>query len=550
MQLRDYQSQAVETIFSYFAKNRGADETGQPKRANPLLALPTGAGKALIVAEICKRALTAYPGTKILMSTHVKELIRQNYNTMLRIWPNAPIGIHSAGLKQRAIHEPIIFGGVKSMIKHDMGHRDLMLIDEAHLVSPKDETSYQDLIGQLQKTNPWLKIIGLTATTYRLGLGCLTNGNIFTDVAFNMCNMEGFAHLIAQGFLSPLVSKKTKTSLDVSNVSLSNTGDFNNHELQEAVDNDIVNYLALKELCLYGQNRRSWIVFASGIEHAEHLCKTLNEQFNIPTTVVHSKMPTSERDSRIEAFKRGEFRCVVNKDILTTGFDHPPIDLVGMLRPTMSTGLWVQMCGRAMRVAPGKVDALVLDFAGNTKRLGPINDPVIPQQKGKGPPGEAPVKECDHCGVYNHLSARFCVACGFEFTFQQKLKKTAANEEIMRSDLPQIDTFPVTHVTYAKHVKGDIRRANSDKRQDELPFSIKVSYYCGNEVFHEWVSVENEKEFVRHKGREWFRQRCHGIPPETNEQLLAQCSYARQPSAVRVWTNKPKYPQIVGIEWK
>jgi DNA repair protein RadD len=199
--------------------------------------------------------------------------------------------------------------------------------------------------------------------------------------------------------------------------------------LQAAVDDADITYRALTEAVQIGQSRRSWTAFASGIDHAIHIAEMLRGTFGIDAAEVHSKMPDKERDRRIEAYKRGELRCIVNKDILTTGFDHPPIDLILMLRPTMSTGLWVQMLGRGTRpydpaingYLPGfptkKFDCCVLDYAGNTRRLGPINDPVIPKPKGKGRAGDAPVKICDACGAYNHTSARFCLVCNNEFTF-------------------------------------------------------------------------------------------------------------------------------------
>jgi DNA repair protein RadD len=165
--------------------------------------------------------------------------------------------------------------------------------------------------------------------------------------------------------------------------------------LQAAVDDADITYRALTEAVQIGQSRRSWTAFASGIDHAIHIAEMLRGTFGIDAAEVHSKMPEKERDRRIEAYKRGELRCIVNKDILTTGFDHPPIDLILMLRPTMSTGLWVQMLGRGTRpydpavhgYLPGfptkKYDCCVLDYAGNTRRLGPINDPVIPKPKGQ-----------------------------------------------------------------------------------------------------------------------------------------------------------------------
>jgi DNA repair protein RadD len=314
---------------------------------------------------------------------------------------------------------------------------------------------------------------------------------------------------------------------------MSSTGDFNESALQAAVDDADVTYKALTEAVQIGQSRRSWLAFASGIDHAIHIAEMLRGTFGIDAAEVHSKMPEKERDRRIDAYKRGELRCIVNKDILTTGFDHPPIDLILMLRPTMSTGLWVQMLGRGTRpydpaftvicrASLRRNDCCVLDYAGNTRRLGPINDPVIPKPKGKGRAGDAPVKICDACGAYNHTSARFCLVCNNEFVMSPNIVATAGTDELLRSDLPVVEYFDVDRVVYSDHTS---RAGNK---------SIKASYFCGLRTFYEYVTVEGDG-FRRKAGRDWFRQRAPIEPPETNAEILANSRTFVYPRRIRVW---------------
>jgi DNA repair protein RadD len=548
---RWYQEEAVDSLFRYFDENGGTAADGKPIRANPLIALPTGTGKSFVIGKFLERAFRIFPYTRVIMSTHVKELISQNAKQLQRIWPHAPLGIYSAGLKQADFIQPIVFGGVKSMVgkldkdgKTIFGYRDLLIIDEAHLVGGKADADYIQFILELMAINPYLKIIGLSATVYRLGMGLLTNGPIFTDIAYDLCNIQGFSRLIAEGYLSPIFPKKTNVELDVSSVGMSSTGDFNDRALQAAVDDADITYKALTEAVQIGQSRRSWTAFASGIDHAIHVAEMLRGTFGIDAAEVHSKMPEKERDRRIDAYKRGELRCIVNKDILTTGFDHPPIDLILMLRPTMSTGLWVQMLGRGTRpydpaingYLPGfaskKFDCCVLDYAGNTRRLGPINDPVIPKPKGKGRAGDAPVKICDACGAYNHTSARFCLVCNNEFVMSPNIVATAGTDELLRSDLPVVEYFDVDRVVYSDHTS---RAGNK---------SIKASYFCGLRTFYEYVTVEGDG-FRRKAGRDWFRQRAPIEPPETNAEILANAAYLRIPRRIRVWLNKQPVPQVL-----
>jgi DNA repair protein RadD len=541
MSLRWYQDEAVESVFDYFRSG---------KTGNPIIALPTGTGKSHVIGGIQQRALGMWPNQRFINLTHVKELVEQNAKKMLAGWPNAPIGINSAGLKQRDVMQAVIFAGIASVAKnpHALGHRDLALIDECHLVSPKGETMYGNVLDALRDINPHLKVVGLTATKYRLGQGLLTNGDgIFTDICYDMTDIDGFARLLAEGYLAPLFPKRTITELDVSNVGMSN-GDFTQNALQAAVDKQDVTYKALLELCEAGWDRKSWLIFASGVDHAEHIAEMLCN-FGIPATAVHSKIKAKERDARLNGFKRGDFRCVVNNNVLTTGFDHPPVDLIGMFRPTISPGLWVQMLGRGTRPWSGgyievegvnvpwgpKTDCLVLDFAGNTKRLGPINDPQIPKKK-SGAPGDAPVRICDACGTYNHASAAFCMCCGVEFPRSEKISSKASTEELIRSDAPVVNTYDVTRVMYHKHVK---RGAGA--------VSLRADYYSGIQRFSEWVHFE-KGGLPGRKAKDWWRQRHQSEPPTTVEEALLFVSQLRAPRRIRVWTNK-KYPEILSYEY-
>lgn len=525
MILRSYQEECIATLYRYFEQSTG----------NPLCCLPTATGKSLIIAEFIRRAFEYYPSTRVLALVHVKELIEQNAKTLLEIWPTAPIGIYSAGLKQRDTIQPIIFGGVASVHKRVemFGHRDLLFIDEAHLLSPDNDTMYQTIIAQLKAINPLMKVIGLTATWFRLGQGLLTDSGLFTDIAFNICDVSGFARLIHEGYLSPPIPKITKTKLDVSNVDIQQ-GEFVQNQLQKAVDNPDITYHALTELCENGHDRKAWLIFCSGIDHADHCSEMLNS-FGVSCVSIHSKVPAKERHDRYWAWKRGEVQAATNNNVLTTGVDYPAIDLIGMLRPTMSPGLWVQMIGRGTRPFNGKSNCLVLDFAGNTKRLGPIDDPMIPRRKGEGT-GEVPVKICDACGAYNHITRRFCICCGMEFTFEQKIVRQADTRELLSHGMPIVETFDIDRVMYNRHVGQKSGKA-----------SIKVSYLCGLQMFNEFVTFDHEG-FAKHKAHEWWRARHQEQPPLSTDLALRRIMELRTPRKVKVWTSK-KHPEVLSVVW-
>lgn len=538
---RDYQIEAVDSIYRFFYNNQG----------NPLVLMPTGTGKSVVIALFLESVFRQFFNQKILVLTHVKELIQQNYEKLINLWPSAPAGINSSGLGVRDYHHKIIFAGIASIYKNGplFGHVDLVLIDEADLVSPNEETMYVALINSLKAINPNLKVIGFTATGWKLGYGRLQHieGGLFTDVCFDITTIEAFNRLFAEGYLSPLIPKRTSTEISVDGVAMRG-GEYVEKELQIAVDKEEITEAAIRETLEVGMDRKHWIAFSSGIEHTIHVAEMLCD-FGIPAIAIHSKMTKYDRDKGLLDYKKGIYRCAVNNNVMTTGFDFPGIDLIMGIRPSGSSRLWVQMLGRGTRpvYAHGfdlsttegrlaaiengpKQNCLVLDFAGNTKKLGPINDPVIPKKKGEKP-GTAPVRICEVCNTYNHASVKFCINCGHEFPAQVKIKMTASTDELIRGDLPVMEIFSVDHITYSKHQKL------------ERPDSLKVTYYCGLKMFNEFVCIQHEGAAKR-KAYNWWAERTPAPMPQTVDEAIEQVNALLTPSHLRVWVNK-KYPEIM-----
>ena len=529
MVARDYQDACIFAIFDYFKHNKG----------NPVAALPTGTGKSFIIAEFNRQVFELYPDTKVMMLTHVHELITQNFDTLMNIWPTAPAGIYSAGVGRRDVGNSITYAGIQSVHRKPelFGHIDLIEIDEAHLVSPKSATMYRKFIDALRVINPQLKVIGFTATAFRLGQGMLTDEDgLFDDICFDLTERDSFNWMIAQGWISPLIPKHTDMQLDVSGVRMSG-GEYILKELQEHVDQYTITMSALDETYRLANDRKHWLVFASGIEHAEHISQHLNETFKISATVVHSKLSTEERNRRIRDFKAGRIQAMVNNNILTTGFDFPAIDCIVMLRPTASPGLWVQMLGRGTRPCEDKSNCLVLDFAGNTQRLGPINDPVLPRKKGKGPKGIAPVRLCEVCSCYSHASCRFCQNpdCGVEFPVKIKIRAAASFDKLIAGSTPEIHHYNVNQVVYRIHKKKG------------KPDSMKVTYYAGLRRFNEYICLDHGGYAAR-VARQWWELRSPwGVPPDVDSGFKAIDSL-KVPTRISVIENK-RYPEIAGYEF-
>lgn len=400
MILRPYQQRSIDALYDWFRDN---------PVGHPCLVLPTGAGKSHIIAGLCKDAVQSYPETRILMVTHQKELIEQNAEKMMMHWPNAPLGIYSASIGRRDLGEPITFAGIGSIRERaaEIGHIDLAIVDEAHAINHAESGGYRKLLSGLAEINPGLRVIGLTATPYRLGHGLITDDPAIFDAIIEPVSIP---ELIYHGYLCMLRSKVTDQKLSTEGVR-KRGGDYIESELQRAVDNEANNVGVVDEVIRLAGDRKSWLFFCSGVEHALHIRDKLRSRGVVAETVTGGT-PKKQREQILHSFKAGEIQALTNANVLTTGFDAPNIDLIAMVRPTMSPGLYVQMAGRGLRICESKDDCLVLDFAGVVQMHGPITAVAPPSKSGEG---EAPVKTCENCSEIVHLSAKECPACGHPF---------------------------------------------------------------------------------------------------------------------------------------
>ena len=551
---RDYQVDAREAIWRYFNKFKG----------NPLVLMPTGTGKSVVIGDFSRSCLFAYPRTRIMCVTHVETLIAQNYAKFLQVWPTAPAGIYSAGLERRDTLQQVIFAGIQSVYQRPevFGHIDILIVDEAHLIGPNAEAMYQKFIKALKARNPHLKVIGFTATGWRMGFGELVGGGIFTDIAIDMTTPEAWNWFVDMGYLAPLTTKKTDFHLEANGVKLT-AGEYNLGELEKAVDKEHLTRMVVEEMLAKAHDRNQWMIFATGKKHCDHVAAMLAEYGEEALSIHSGKHNANEL---VKEYCAGNARIAVSMNKLTTGVDAPGIDFIGNLRHTKSSAMWVQMLGRGTRplyeegydlsTVEGRLAAmaasmkpegcLVADFARNIETLGPINDPVIPPRvkkraggKGSAPP---PVQvACPACMTYCSANALVCPNCTYEFPIKVNHDRHASTAEVMvrakAQEEPRVEIVPVAHVTYAIHY-----RRNSGK-----PPSIRVSYYAPGMMrkYEEYVCFEHPTQKAR--SANWWRERIPDIwpkntpAPETCNQALEWLSHLKTPHAIHVWVNtKPQ----------
>jgi len=519
--LRPYQKEAIDSTFRYFADNDG----------NPLIVLPTGTGKSVVIAEFCRQTLTDWPDTKILVVTHVRELIKQNHDELKTLWPEAPAGINSAGLKKRDYEPPIVFCGIQSVHKKasKFVKVDLVLIDEVHLVPRKSNTMYQRFLSNLKIMNPHMRVIGLTATPYRLDSGLLHAGK---EALFDAVSYEAeLKDMVDQGYLTRLMSKQPKTRLDVSSVSIRG-GEFVAGELERAVDRTDVNESVVREIVVLGAERKSWLIFCAGVKHATHIAEIVR-RYGVSCETIFGDTPSAERDRIVRDFKAGKIRALASMGVLTTGFNAPIVDLLAILRPTESTGLYIQIMGRGMRNSPGKEDCLVLDFAGNIARHGPVDrvNPKKPRQSDGE--GVAPTKTCPKCQSIVFAGTSECPDCGYRWPPTPiAIDQTATTLPVMSMNAPS-EWFKVNSVSYRLHKKAG------------SPDSMRVEYRCGIALHSEWVCFDH-KGYPHDKALRWWQRRMTGpgILPKSTADAIEKSESLRKPAEIKVRKNG-KYTEIV-----
>ncbi len=533
-QLRPYQREAIDAVLTYWQSG----EAG-----NPLVDLATGTGKSVVLATLMRELLESWPLMRILCLVHVRELVAQNYQQLIRLWPQAPAGINSAGLGRRDQHQPIIFASIQSVFRspHKLGRRDLVLVDEAHLLPQGGDGMYHQLLDGLREASPDLRVMGCTATPYRLDSGRLDKGEgrFFDRIVFDY----GIAEGVADGYLSPLTSKGMKAEINVANVA-KRGGEFISGALEKAADHQDLIEGAVDEIIEHRSIRRSWLIFCAGVDHAHHVCAEIKRR-GISAATVTGDTPKQERDNILRGFKAGAIKAVCNMSVLTTGFDAPNTDLIAMLRPTLSTGLYVQMLGRGTRLSPGKKDCLVLDFSGNVRRHGPVD--MIEIGGKRAPAGgteevaakvdSVRAKECPQCHSLQHIRAVQCRDCGHEWPVAKPHEAKADNVDVM-SGRDKDGWVPVRDVSYYLHLKrGDISSTPT----------LRVTYGIGVLAINAWVCFSHPQGSNPQRKAAGFWLEAGGrmpIPASVDEALKRQ-GELRMPEAIRYKKSDSGFHEVI-----
>ncbi|MCC7408100.1 MAG: DEAD/DEAH box helicase family protein [Phycisphaeraceae bacterium] len=506
MELRPYQAEAVAAVYDHL---RTRDD-------HPCVVIPTAGGKTPVMATICRDVVQQWDG-RVLILAHVKELLEQAVDKLHTMAPDLwnQIGVYSAGLKSRDTEHPIIVAGIQSIYKRaaELDRFDLILIDEAHMLPPEGEGMYRTFLAEARVVNPHVRLIGLTATPYRMTSGMIcSSGGLLNRVCYEV----GVRELIVQGYLCPLKTKAGSRKADFQGLHLRG-GEFIAGEVEALMDDDALVRSACREIASCTQDRRSVLIFAAGVQHALHVQRVLGEMGR-ECGFVCGDTPSVFRDQVLRRFREGDLKYLVNVNVLTTGFDAPNVDCVALLRPTNSPGLYYQMVGRGFRLHPGKENCLVLDFGGNIVRHGPVDALEIKDRASGGGTsggGGAPAKECPQCQAVVHAAYSLCPECGCEFPPPERRTHDAQAHAggILSGEVTEAE-HAVTGVYYSVHVKRDA--------PPDAPKTMRVEYRVGfNDYRSEWVCPEHPRNgYARGKFEAWWRARSNEPPPDTAESAV------------------------------
>jgi DNA repair protein RadD len=519
--LRDYQEESLLKLFEYWERERGKA---------PIIAAPTGSGKSLIIAEFCRRVCSETPDVKIMVLAHVRELLTQNEKELRAIWPEANTGIYSAGLGKRQTMAQITFAGIQSVYSHvfDFGKVDIVIVDECHLIPRDADTRYGRFFKDMKISNPDVAIFGLSASPYRLDSGMLHEGKdaLFDGVAYSV----DIKKLIKEGYLVNVVSKGGICKINLNGIKIQ-AGDYAPGELAHAADDPELVKLAVEEIVACGEDRKAWLLFCSGIEHAEHVASAVRKH-DIKCEVITGDTPKERRDAVISDFKNGKLRSIANVGVMTTGINIPRCDLIALLTSTRSTGKYIQMVGRSMRPYPEKENALLLDYGGNVLEHGPIDavDPIKRRTVFGDPVKAAPLKECPQCHAIVHARVTVC-DCGYKFPVVAPHGTEAYDGAVMSGQI-KAEIVPIAGLYVSRHKKPG------------KPDSVKLTFYTKiDKEYYMWLGLEHGG-YYQEKSLAVVKR--FGGKAITVADALKESDYWRKPVAISV---KPRgrFFDVVGI---
>lgn len=537
LELRPYQLRTLDTAWDALQFKH-----------NVLLVAPCAAGKTILFSKLIQRLLRENPAFRALVLTDREILVTQSRDKLASVAPELAenIGIVCASLTAtKDLDRRVTIASRQTLINHldRFEPVQLVIVDECHLMAMPTEDDHEPdqfatIINRLRGYNPNLRLLGCTASPYRLNAGYIYGpGNrpgsrpYFDQIDAEITTVE----LLAGGYIAPLTGRvNTSAGLeeDLRNVNVIG-GEYNLGQVSMAMCKVSHVQTCIDAWKVYAGDRKKTLVFCCTIEHSEAIAKAFTDA-GVPAAAIHSKLSQIEESMRFSAMERGTLQVFTSVAKLTTGMDVVDLDCGILARPTKSTALYKQMVGRFQRTAPGKTDALILDLVGAATEFGTDMDNLrvnVPRGDGEG--GESVVKICPGtnddgtvCGQMIHAALRYCPHCGFEFPMAEAVEaKIGALKKVEFNAAKEPEIYEVASVDYEIH--------ESSKNGKSL---IKVGYFCGiYSTFNEWVCLPDFYQgYAVDKARDWWETRTDEPFPSSVEEFIFLSESLARPTHVAV----------------
>lgn len=410
---RPYQQEAIDAVIAHVKK-----------RLSPcVIELPTGSGKAFVVSKLAGFFQSVAPTKKVLCIAPNKELVEQNHETYT-IEYGYPASIYCASAGRKCMRHQVIFCSPLSALKNidKIAHMGVsgIIIDECQMITDTVKKLIQSVLDYEingKKINEKCRIIGTTATPYRMGTGYIyaidATGEeeihldetkavepYFSKLVYRVLTSD----LISDGYLSQLVIGDHEDEYDTSDLSINSMGKFTAQSVEKVFSGNSKTERIVNEVIEKSKDKMGVMFFASTINHAEEILSYLPSDSKLVTGQLKKK----ERAEIVSAFKARKFKYIVNVDVLTVGVNFPHVDMIAVLRATESAGLFQQIVGRELRLHPEKEYAVLLDYAENIERHGLQSDIFTPDIKAKRKSGESVEINvvCPSCGAHSMKKKR------------------------------------------------------------------------------------------------------------------------------------------------
>ncbi len=438
--LRDYQSLGIDDLRSVYSS--GA--------RSALYVLPTGGGKTTVFTEIARLAVER--GKRVCVLAHRRELVDQASKRLDSF--EIPHGIIAAGMNRSEIPHGITVASVQTLVRRTVDPFDLIIIDEAHHAPAG---SWAKVIA----ANPGAKVLGVTATPCRL------DGKGLAASFEHLVMGPNYSALIAEGFLTD--ADVYAPHVPDMSAAKARGGDYAAEDVADVMERPKVTGDVVDHYLRLGAGKRA-VAFCAGVRHAEAVAAAFIAA-GVPAACVHGGLDADVRADRIADLEAGRILVLTAADLISEGFDLPAIEVAIMLRPTKSLSLYLQQVGRALRPAPGKIRALVLDHAGNVHRHGfPTQDREWTLDGGAvarvpaDPSGDAEIqiRQCPQC-YRIHRPSRTCPACGYVYVAKDKIPKYVEGDliAIQRRDKAALKAVVAARSISAERFRKEGWRAES-----------------------------------------------------------------------------------------